>query len=131
MSGNLTSMKIGNKIKKIRELKNYTQEYMAQSLNISLNGYGRLERDEVEITVNRLEEIAKILEMDLLQVLGFDENRIFNISYSHNHNHNQNNHALAIIQNDEGFKMLITHLQEENKDLRSQINRLLNLLEKK
>ncbi|MEY4936266.1 MAG: hypothetical protein RIS64_2625 [Bacteroidota bacterium] len=127
MSGNLTSMKIGNKIKKIRELKNYTQEYMAQSLNISLNGYGRLERDEVEITVNRLEEIAKILEMDLLQVLGFDENRIFNIS----HNHNQNNHALAIIQNDEGFKMLITHLQEENKDLRSQINRLLNLLEKK
>ncbi|MEN9610248.1 MAG: hypothetical protein RLZZ628_1062 [Bacteroidota bacterium] len=131
MSGNLTHMKIGNKIKKIRELKNYTQEYMAQSLNISLNGYGRLERDEVEITVNRLEDIAKILEMDLLQVLGFDENKIFNISYSHNHNHNQNNHALAIIQNDEGFKMLITHLQEENKDLRSQINRLLNLLEKK
>ena len=131
MSGNLTSMKIGNKIKKIRELKNYTQEYMAQSLNISLNGYGRLERDEVEITVNRLEDIAKVLDMDLLQVLGFDENKFFNISYSHNHNHNQNNHALAIIQNDEGFKMLITHLQEENKDLRSQINRLLNLLEKK
>jgi transcriptional regulator with XRE-family HTH domain len=129
MSGNLTYMKIGNKIKKIRALKNYTQEYMAQSLNISLNGYGRLERDEVEITVNRLEDIAKILEMDLLQVLGFDENKIFNINY--NHNHNQNNHALAIIQNDEGFKMLITHLQEENKDLRNQINRLLNLLEKK
>jgi transcriptional regulator with XRE-family HTH domain len=129
MSGNLTHMKIGNKIKKIRALKNYTQEYMAQPLNISLNGYGRLERDEVEITVNRLEDIDKILEMDLLQVLGFDENRIFNISYNHN-NHN-NSHALAIIQNDEGFKMLITHLQEENKDLRSQINRLLNLLEKK
>jgi transcriptional regulator with XRE-family HTH domain len=125
MSGNLTNMKIGNKIKKIRELKNYTQEYMAQSLNISLNGYGRLERDEVEITVNRLEDIAKILEMDLLQVLGFDEKQIFNISYNHN------NHAVGIIQNDEGFKMLITHLQEENKDLRSQINRLLNLLEKK
>jgi transcriptional regulator with XRE-family HTH domain len=88
-----------------------------------------LERDEVEITVNRLEEIAKILDTDLLQVLGFDESKFFNISYSHNHN--QNNHAFAIIQNDEGFKMLITHLQEENKDLRSQINRLLNLLEKK
>jgi transcriptional regulator with XRE-family HTH domain len=39
---------------------------MAQSLNINLNGYGRLERDEVEITVNRLVEIAKILDMDLL-----------------------------------------------------------------
>lgn len=118
-------MQIGNKIKKIRELKNYTQEYMAQSLNLSVNGYGKIERDEVDITLNRLHDIAKILGIDVFQILDFDEKKIFNIT------HNHNNNAVGIIQSDEGYKTLIFHLQEENRELRSQINRLLTLLEKK
>jgi hypothetical protein len=74
---------------------------------------------------SRLEQIAKILEMDLVQILSFDDKQIFNISYNHN------NHAVGgVIYTDEGFKMLIAHLQEENKELRSQIHRLLALLEK-
>ncbi|WP_229215982.1 helix-turn-helix domain-containing protein [Dyadobacter frigoris] len=32
-------MEIGEKIKKIRELKNYTQEYMAQKLEMTQAGY--------------------------------------------------------------------------------------------
>lgn len=118
-------MQIGNKIKKIRELKNYTQEYMAQSLNLSINGYGKIERDEVDITIGRLNDIAKILGIDALQILGFDEKKIFNIT------HNHNNNAVGIIQNDDGYKTFIMHLQEENKELRTQINRLLTIIEKK
>ena len=96
---------------------------MAQSLSLSLNGYGKIERDEVEITINRLEDISKILEIDLLQILGFDEKQIFNMM------HNQN--AIGVMQNDDGYKNFIAHLQDENKELRSQNNRLLALLEKK
>ena len=102
-------MKIGTKIKQLRELKNYTQAYMAHSLNMSLNGYGRLERDEVDMTLQRLERIAKLLDIDLLQVLCFDATVVFN---------GNNNDAF------------VAHLQGENKELRSQVNRLLGLLEK-
>ena len=121
-------LKIGNKIKKLRELKNFTQEYMAQSLNLSPNGYGRIERDEVDVTLGRLEEIAKILEIDIFQILTFDEKQIFNINNNHN--------AFGFIQNqqftnDEGFRLLITQLQEENKYLKSEMQRLFTLLEKK
>jgi transcriptional regulator with XRE-family HTH domain len=121
-------MKVGTKIKKLRELKNYTQEYMAQALSLSPNGYGKIERDEVDVTLGRLEDIAKILEIDIFQILAFDEKQIFNIS--NNHNTYGSIHAQQFV-NDEGFRLLITHLQEENKHLRTENNRLLSLLEKK
>ena len=109
-------MKVGNKIKQLRDLRNYTQMYMSKSLQMSLNGYGRLERDEIQITIHRLQDIAKILNIDLLQLLAFDENKIFDRQLSQD----------SDLQN-----ALIAHLQDENKLLRNQNNRLLTLLENK
>lgn len=50
---------IGYKIRKLREIRNYTQEYMADSLNISQNAYSRIEREETEPPLSRIEAIAK------------------------------------------------------------------------
>ena len=69
-------------IKKFRELKDLTREQMAADLNLSLSGYSKLERGEIEITLNRLFEIATILEVDISQILNFDAKYIFNISNS-------------------------------------------------
>ncbi|TAE49422.1 MAG: XRE family transcriptional regulator, partial [Cytophagales bacterium] len=55
-------MEIGKKIKKLRELRNITQEYMAEKLDTSQQNYSRWEKGEIEITVSRLEQIAKILD---------------------------------------------------------------------
>lgn len=51
-------MKLGNNIRKIREIRNIKQDYIAQQLGISLTSYGKLERDEVEITIVRANTIA-------------------------------------------------------------------------
>jgi transcriptional regulator with XRE-family HTH domain len=101
---------------------------MAHSLNLSPNGYGKIERDEVDVTLGRLEDIAKVLEIDIFQILTFDEKQIFNIS--NNHNTYGSVHTQQFL-NDEGFRLLITHLQEETKHLRAENSRLLSLLEKK
>jgi transcriptional regulator with XRE-family HTH domain len=69
-------------IKRFREIKDLTREQMASDLNLSLSGYAKLERGEIEITVNRLFEIADILEVDVSQILNFDAKYIFNISNS-------------------------------------------------
>jgi transcriptional regulator with XRE-family HTH domain len=58
-------MKVGNKIKKIRELKNYTQEFMANELSMSISNYSKIERDEISITLDRLEEIAIVLKDEI------------------------------------------------------------------
>lgn len=44
-------MTVGSNIKKLRELKNFTQQYMADSLNMSDGGYSKIERDETDISV--------------------------------------------------------------------------------
>lgn len=80
---NKETSQVGQKIKKLRELRNYTQEYMAKKLDLSMNGYGKIEREETELTLNRLNEIAKILEVKVFDLLGFDESKIFFNQSSH------------------------------------------------
>lgn len=65
-------MSIENNIRKLRELKNYTQAYMADELNLSLSGYGKLERGEIDLTISRLEKIASILATDLNTIINFN-----------------------------------------------------------
>jgi transcriptional regulator with XRE-family HTH domain len=81
-------MKVGNKIHKIRELKNITPKDMADRLNITTSGYQKIERDEVSINMDRLLEIAGIFEMKPEEVLTFDEKMVFNYYNGPNYNHN-------------------------------------------
>ena len=66
-------------IKKFRELKNMTREDLADRMEMSLSGYSKLERGEVELTVNKLYRIAEILEISVSQILNFDASQIFNV----------------------------------------------------
>lgn len=69
----ITDMTLINKIKTIRLSKNLTQQYMADELGIDAANYSRLERGEVKISTDRIQEIAKILDIHV-NVLLNDEN---------------------------------------------------------
>jgi transcriptional regulator with XRE-family HTH domain len=71
-------MEIGVKIKKIRELKNYTQEYMAELLHVSQPTYSRFEKDDSDITISQLENISKILDIKLEDLINFNEKQVLN-----------------------------------------------------
>ena len=66
------------KLKQLRELKNFTQEYVAQQLGLSTRVYSKIETGETQLTINRLNEIATILGVDPIEALGFDHQNIFN-----------------------------------------------------
>ncbi len=66
------------KLKQIRELKNLTQEHIATQLGLSTRAYSKIESGETQLTISRLNEISKILEIDPIEVLGFDHQQIFN-----------------------------------------------------
>ena len=66
------------KIKQVRELKNFTQEYVATQLGLTTRAYSKIESGETQLTINRLNEISKILEVDPVEVLGFDDKQVFN-----------------------------------------------------
>lgn len=71
---------IGDTIKKLRELKNITREKIAGELGLSLSGYSKIERNEVDLTLSRIRKIAQIIGVDIAQLLNFDASHIFNIS---------------------------------------------------
>ena len=58
-------MKSYEKIRLIREIKQWSQEQMAEKLEMSANGYAKIERGETKLTLPRLQKIADIFEMDL------------------------------------------------------------------
>jgi len=71
-------------IKKFRELKNMTREELADRLEMSLSGYSKLERGEVELTLSKLYRISEILEISVSQILNFDASQIFTITNNQN-----------------------------------------------
>ena len=64
---------IAANIRHKREYRNYTQEYLALKLDISQNAYSKIELGYTKITVERLFQIADILEFDVTELLGMGE----------------------------------------------------------
>lgn len=59
-------------IRKIREYRDYTQEYLAMRLGISQNAYSKIELAYTRITLERLMQIAQILGVDMVDLLNGD-----------------------------------------------------------
>jgi len=68
----LKTKAIVSNIRKIREFRNYTQDYLAAKLKISQNAYSKIELGYSNITLNRLVEIAEILEIELVDLICED-----------------------------------------------------------
>lgn len=61
---------IGTLIKKIRESKGYSQEYIADEINISQSAYSDLENNKTKLDLVRLQKIANVLQVNLTSILN-------------------------------------------------------------
>jgi len=128
-------MDIGDKIRKVRELKGFKQEYVATELGMSVTAYGNIERNASGITFERLEEIARVLEVTVQDIVSIPEQvNVSSIANSHqvgvgfHHIYHDNRTGEGEI---EAFKRAIGNLEKEVEYLRSQNSQLLSLLGKK
>lgn len=92
---------------------------------ISVSGYGKIERDETDITLSRLQQIAKVLETKVESILDFKTNNIFNQS------NNQTAVANGVVQNqqivsEDSIKKYFVELKEDIKCLKEDVNKLNN-----
>ena len=71
-------MKTFEKIRLLREERQWTQEEMAGKLSLSVNGYAKIERGETRLNLPRLEQIAEIFETDLMDLMQ-PENLHYNV----------------------------------------------------
>ena len=64
--------RLSERICLFRVQRSLSQENMADMLGLSTTAYGDLERGRTELSVSRLETIAKLLNIPLAELLGLD-----------------------------------------------------------
>lgn len=121
--------KLHENIRKIRELKGYSQENLAHRLEMSQSAYAKYEKENSNITLRRLEQIAKELEVSLTELLSLDKSTVYNFS------NNQISTVSNIIENlhtenIETLNIFINFLKDENNSLKDRIKFLEEKLDR-
>ena len=62
----------GTVIRKFREMRNYSQEYVAGKMGISQNAYSKIENNITQLTVSHVRQISAILEVSIMDLLRDD-----------------------------------------------------------
>jgi transcriptional regulator with XRE-family HTH domain len=124
----------GQKVRRIRELFGFTQDEIAQKLQITPQAYSRIERGETSLDLDRLKLIAEKMGITTDDIMKFDE-RKFLISGNNNNSGEANDSAFQfnIIVNEssnqkaiEILEKIIEQQQEEIKELRQELKALKN-----
>lgn len=118
-------MTTGQKIKKLRETNQLTQNEMADKMHISTQTYGRLERGETQMTEHRLEQIANILNVDMAKILTTPEDKIILLVTENTWSDQHHGHAINYCPNHD------IELQKEIEKLQSIIENQKQLLAEK
>ena len=107
-------------IKKYRELKGFSQEYMAHQLNVNQYTYAKMENSSTKITIDKLFSVAKLLETDVSEILNLKNQTIYNQDLKDNsvgHQQVENLHQ----QNKEVYQELLKAKDEQINLLKEQI----------
>jgi transcriptional regulator with XRE-family HTH domain len=59
----------GTVIRKFREMRNYSQEYVAGKMGISQNAFSKIENNITQLTVSHIRQISAILEVSMMDLL--------------------------------------------------------------
>ena len=125
-----TEQQLASKIKLLREVHNYTQDYVAEFIDVAQNTYSLMEKGETKLTVDRLEKLAKLYKMELVDMIRLNEQ-----TYIHTITHSQGvcsqhvtiNHQMPEEER-ELYKSTIERLERENEKLHKLIDKLTERL---
>lgn len=97
-----------HKIREVRLNKGYSQEFMAEVMEISQSQYSRLENGETTFDVEKLGKVIEILQVNPMDIIDFEESKT-TIVNSPNAN---NNHWVVNSKINENQEELINQLKE-------------------
>ncbi len=138
-------LRIGTKLKSIKELNKYPQEEMAEKLNMSTSTYGRYERNETNMDLETLARVSEKLNVPIheffpetFQINNTPTNSQCGIVFGNviNNSNSEDTHkelqaiinTLTIEKNNLLDK--VNNLQTDKENLLNQINLLTSLIKK-
>ncbi len=93
-------MAVHEKIKLIRHLKGWSQEDVAEKLDMSVNGYGSIERGETNVSLARLEQIAELFGIELSELIALNEKNMLYMSGAYSTGRQQNQYNCVVNANE-------------------------------
>lgn len=119
-------MKVGENIRTIRGLKDISQEYLAQKIGVSQSCLQKIESNLSSPTIEKLNDIAKTLEVSLEQLLNFDKQNIFNTEFK---DHSKNGKIIYsntdnFVNERKLFERMVTKRDQEILELKEEIKLL-------
>jgi transcriptional regulator with XRE-family HTH domain len=115
-------MEISSNIRKVRESKNYSQEFMAVKLGVSQNVYSRMEQGLAKIEIERLLLISEILETSISDLIGAKDRQTVNITNNQTVNGNvSNNTPINEVKSlhEKQIELYVTIIEEKDKRIKS------------
>lgn len=113
------------KIKHLRELRNYTQEYIGHVLGLSQRAYSAIENGKTQLTIERLHEICQILNVSIADVLELESKTTYNNNFN---NHATENKGSLVFRQDDVeeikniYERIIKGKDDEIQFLRTQMD---------
>lgn len=131
-------MELAERIKFMRMFKGWSQEEMAEKLNVAASTYAKIERGQTDIPFSRLQQIVQTFKMELADFFGLNERNVFNvIGNSNTHTHNvyfcdaskfqHENEKLTLVIEQKDF--VIEQKDKEIELLRQQLNEFKDIIE--
>ena len=113
--------KIFSNIRKIRMMKGFSQQNIADELGINQKHYSKIENGYVDISITRLFQIAKALNTSVTDLIGLSEDKVFNNIINNQHS--------------EGYKFYyateIDQIKELYERLLKEKDEIINILKEK
>lgn len=80
-------MEVHDKIRVMREINQWSQEEMAEKLEMSPTGYAKIEHGKTNLTLDKLKQIAQIFNVDVVELItSQDKSFFFSICDNKNNN---------------------------------------------
>lgn len=127
-------MNVSHKVRLFRELNQWSQEEMAEKMNMSVQGYAKIERGETNLTLHKLKQIAAVFQISLTDLISSTDNSVIFFSGEHNGEHSQNHYGNNYYGNKdaefeiEKLKLIIQHKDELLQQKESELENLKSLL---
>ncbi len=118
--------RVGANIKKIRLIKGIEVKMLCLDLQISPAAYSNIERGITDITISKLALLADYLRVSYDQILDFDHHS--GLEAEDAGAQAEKEAVIVTGHNIEGYLVALDQAREENKYLREQNSKLLNML---
>lgn len=123
--------KINERIRILREENFLSQEQMAEKMQLSPNSYGKLERGETKLTLEKLEQIANIFDIDIIELINTGEKNSYQVMHygTGTNAFTISGETKEILNENEKLQLIISHKDETIAHQKQEIQLLKEMLE--